>query len=114
MKKAIMAGIALAYFMSGSAVFAAEAPGANKDATATKQELKVMPHHAVKKSTHHRMSAARVKSVQEALNAHGAKLKADGQWGKETREAIKSFQKESGMKPTGRLNKETRAKLGLK
>jgi peptidoglycan hydrolase-like protein with peptidoglycan-binding domain len=48
------------------------------------------------------------------LNGHGAKLAVDGKWGKDTREAIKAFQKENGLKATGYANKKTRVKLGLK
>ena len=55
-----------------------------------------------------------VKKVQIALNKAGYKVKADGIMGKKTRTAIKSFQKNNKMKATGRVNKTTLAKLGLK
>jgi peptidoglycan DL-endopeptidase CwlO len=113
MKKAVMIGVALACFLAGPTVYAAEAAGGAQGA-AMKQEQKPMAHKAVKKMSRHRMSMADVKAIQEALNSHGAKLTVDGKWGKETREAIKSYQKDNGLKATGYANKKTREKLGLK
>ena len=54
-----------------------------------------------------------VMAVQEALNRHGAKLKVDGMMGIKTRTALKRYQAQNGLKPTGRLDKATRAKLGV-
>ena len=52
-------------------------------------------------------------AVQEALNRHGAKLKVDGYMGRKTRNALKKYQAENGLKATGKLDKATRAKLGV-
>lgn len=73
------------------------------------------PMHASAKKMHHAgMSLARRKAIQEALNSHGAKLKVDGMLGRQSREAIKKFQKANGLKATGWANKATLAKLGVK
>jgi len=54
-----------------------------------------------------------VMAVQEALNRHGAKLKVDGYMGRKTRNALKKYQADNGLKATGKLDKATRAKLGV-
>ncbi|MEW5912277.1 MAG: peptidoglycan-binding domain-containing protein [Thermodesulfobacteriota bacterium] len=56
---------------------------------------------------------AKVKAAQEALNKAGAKLKADGLMGKQTRAAVKKFQKGKGLKVTGKLDAATLKALGL-
>ena len=56
---------------------------------------------------------AKVKSAQEALTKAGFKCAADGIMGKKTRAAIKGFQKKNKLKVTGKLDKATRAKLGI-
>lgn len=58
--------------------------------------------------------SALVKSIQEALNKNGAKLKVDGYIGKKTRAAIKAFQTTHKLKATGHADKKTREALGLK
>ncbi|MGA8259553.1 MAG: peptidoglycan-binding domain-containing protein [Arenicellales bacterium] len=58
--------------------------------------------------------SALVKSIQEALNKDGAKLKTDGYLGKKTRSAIKAFQTAHKLKATGHADKKTREALGLK
>lgn len=54
-----------------------------------------------------------VKNLQTALNGQGYQIKADGLMGKKTRHALKDFQKKNGLKASGRLDKATKAKLGL-
>ena len=60
------------------------------------------------------MKSEKVKAVQEGLNKAGAKVKVDGILGKETRAALKKFQKDSGLKVTGKADEATLAKLGVK
>jgi len=60
------------------------------------------------------VSKAWVKQLQEALNKNGQKVKVDGVLGKETRAAIKAYQKANNLKVTGRADKATQEKLGLK
>ncbi len=56
----------------------------------------------------------KVRVLQDALNKNGAKLKVDGIWGKKTKAALKQFQKAKGLKVTGKVDKATKAALGLK
>lgn len=82
---------------------AAAQPAAAKAAKTTKAK----PMKAVKVNP-------RVRVLQDALNKNGAKLKVDGVWGKQTRMALKEFQKAKGLKVTGKVDKATKAALGLK
>jgi peptidoglycan hydrolase-like protein with peptidoglycan-binding domain len=59
-------------------------------------------------------AAKRTMAVQEALNAKGFKVKVDGKRGKETVNAIKKFQEQNGIKATGRADKATLDKLGVR
>ena len=54
-----------------------------------------------------------VSAVQKALVEHGAKIKVTGKMNKATHNALKAFQKENGLKETGKTDKETLKKLGL-
>lgn len=49
--------------------------------------------------------------AQMRLNAHGAKLAVDGDWGVSSRDALKSFQIAKGLRPTGVIDDETTAAL---
>ena len=55
-----------------------------------------------------------IKSVQEALNKDGYKLKVDGILGMHTSNAIKNFQKKNDLNVTGQPDPMTLAKLNLK
>lgn len=117
MKRTAIIGLASAILLTGTLALAAE-PGSPGGA-GMQQAPKAMGQHAmkqrgVKKAHSRRMSPEQIQAIQKALNAHGAKLTVDGRWGKETREAIRSFQQENGLRPTGYANAKTRGKLGLK
>jgi hypothetical protein len=56
---------------------------------------------------------AKVKAAQNALTKAGFKCSPDGIMGKKTKAAIKKFQKKNGLKVNGKLDKATRAKLGV-
>jgi hypothetical protein len=56
---------------------------------------------------------AKVKAAQVALTKAGFKCSPDGIMGKKTKAAIKKFQKKNGLKVNGKLDKATRAKLGV-
>ncbi len=90
--------------------FAALAVSAQEPTAPAEQQTTAKP--AVAKH-HHAMPNAEVKAVQEALNQHGASLKADGIMGRATRKALKKFQKENGLKVTGRIDEPTKEKLGI-
>ena len=65
------------------------------------------------KHTQEALSLAKRKQVQLALNKRGANLKVDGMLGKQSRDAIKKFQSDSGLKATGWPDKATLEKLGV-
>ena len=58
-----------------------------------------------------------MKSVQDALNqlgykgSNGKKLKVDGSFGKNTKAALKNFQKANGLKITGKADEATKKKI---
>lgn len=92
---------------------AAEMPGAS--APAEHKAMDKMPAKHAKKAAHKKVAAnAKVKAVQEALDKAGMKLKADGIMGPKTRAALKKYQKENGLKVTGKADKATMEKLGVK
>lgn len=55
----------------------------------------------------------RIKTLQQALNHHGAKLKIDGIMGARTESALRQFQRANNIPVTGTLNPLTKEKLGL-
>jgi len=59
-------------------------------------------------------SASTVRAVQQALNERGYNAgTADGQWGATTQEAVKRFQRASGLPDTGELAPSTLSALGV-
>lgn len=90
---------------------AAPAPAAPAPAApAPAKPAAAMPHHP-KTGASAATRMERVKKLQTALNAHGAKLTVDGQMGPKTKAALTAFQKANNLKPTGRPDKETRDAL---
>lgn len=81
------------------------------------QSRKQAPRHAQRSTSKAKAtkpaSNQRVRAVQKALNKEGFKLKVDGLMGKHTRAAIKKFQKENGLKVTGKPDAATLVKLGI-
>jgi len=58
--------------------------------------------------------ASTVRAVQQALNDRGYNAgPADGQWGAATQEAVKRFQRASGLPDTGELAPSTLSALGV-
>ena len=102
-------GAAFLLWMSVGGIAAADqAPAATPSASAptVKMEKKAEAKHAK-----HEAFVAWVKKAQQTLNANGAKLEVNGKLDKETRTAVRDFQKKNGLKVTGHFNKATRAKL---
>jgi peptidoglycan hydrolase-like protein with peptidoglycan-binding domain len=93
-----------ALVVSAPMVLAAQTAPAKKAATMQKMATKKMHKARVTPN-------AEVKAAQEALNKQGAMITADGIMGKQTRNAVKAFQKKNMLKVTGKLDKETLAKL---
>jgi hypothetical protein len=54
---------------------------------------------------------ARVRAVQRLLNAHGAQLRVDGDWGAATTRAVRDFQARRGLPVDGRVGPATAAAL---
>jgi peptidoglycan hydrolase-like protein with peptidoglycan-binding domain len=55
-----------------------------------------------------------IRQVQRALNKDGFKVgRADGRWGPETENAVKQFQQSKQIEPSGQLDQQTMADLGL-
>jgi peptidoglycan hydrolase-like protein with peptidoglycan-binding domain len=57
---------------------------------------------------------ANIQKAQETLKSKGLyKGEVTGKMDAATKDAVKSFQKQEGLNPTGHLNKDTRVKLGI-
>jgi peptidoglycan hydrolase-like protein with peptidoglycan-binding domain len=54
-----------------------------------------------------------VKAAQSALVSAGYKIKADGVMGKNTKKALRAFQKKNKLKVTGKLDAATKKALAL-
>jgi hypothetical protein len=54
-----------------------------------------------------------VRSVQRALYEAGYRITVDGRMGPQTRTVLRQFQRDHGMPPSGRVNRETLTELGL-
>ena len=83
---------------------------------------KPTPTPPMKRTDRHRHAAhggrmtgkQEVKSAQDALKAKGYDPGAsDGAMGPRTRAAVRNFQKAEGLRATGRLDADTRSKLGV-
>jgi peptidoglycan hydrolase-like protein with peptidoglycan-binding domain len=60
------------------------------------------------------LSRREIRQAQQALNKDGFKVgRADGRLGPETENAIKQFQQSKQMQPSGQLDQQTMADLGL-
>ena len=55
----------------------------------------------------------RIAKVQTALNANGAQLTVDGKWGGKTSAALKAYQHQHNLKPTGKMDSATAKALGV-
>jgi peptidoglycan hydrolase-like protein with peptidoglycan-binding domain len=64
-------------------------------------------HQAADKGAWHK----EVMAAQTALNKNGAALKIDGKMGPKTKAALTEFQTKQNLKPSGHLDKETKAAL---
>lgn len=59
------------------------------------------------KPQHAAMSRKQVEEIQTSLDKNGANIPVDGLFGKKTMEALRTFQKSHGLKPTGYPDEET-------
>ena len=89
------------------------APAAKPEVQAPAQPAEKPAKAAHKKMAKKAVPSDKTKAVQKALNAAGFTLQEDGLMGKDTHQALKKFQKENGLKPTGKADKATLEKLGI-
>jgi peptidoglycan hydrolase-like protein with peptidoglycan-binding domain len=55
-----------------------------------------------------------IRQAQQALNTKGFNVgRVDGKMGRETRQALRNFQNQQKLQPTGRLDNQTMAALGM-
>jgi peptidoglycan hydrolase-like protein with peptidoglycan-binding domain len=101
--KNIFALIAILFVLSTAAI--AQDKGATGNASSngdkiTRVRVEYMP--------------ATIEKAQQALKAKGFyKGEITGKMDPATRDSVKAFQKQEGISPTGRLNKDTRVKLNI-
>jgi peptidoglycan hydrolase-like protein with peptidoglycan-binding domain len=98
---------------TGSTDTGKSTPGSTStDKSDIKSDMKDMKHKAghMMGGRHH----DEVMAAQQALKDKGTDPgPIDGRMGPKTKAALKDFQKAQGLKETGRLDRETKAKLGL-
>lgn len=58
-------------------------------------------------------SADQIRKTQEALNKHGANIKADGVMGESTRDELRKYQRKNSLTETGRIDDATAKSLGI-
>lgn len=102
--------------LAAAPVLAADATTSPAESPAVQTQTPQQTHPQTKMRSTHRQHAkanraTRVERLQQALNKNGASLKVDGKWGRNTESALKSFQKDHGLKVTGRMDKATRGQL---
>lgn len=132
MRNAFLAGAsAFALVLGGCSMFQSGDASAQKPASqptpalsgssqAPSQAQNQTPHDATtdqstaKHVSHSRMNADEVKQAQQKLADDGDyKGKVDGKFGSQTAQAVKQYQQKNGLKQTGRLDHDTRGKLGV-
>lgn len=59
------------------------------------------------------MSRRQIEELQAALQSGGAQVTTDGIWGPKTAAALREFQKQKGLKITGRPDRDTAQKLNI-
>jgi peptidoglycan hydrolase-like protein with peptidoglycan-binding domain len=88
--------------MAGAvAILVAFAAGTSATAAAPSSPTHATRHHR------HMTSRNRIRKLQQALNAHGAKISVDGIWGPKTMAAVRRFQRLNGLKATGHVDHAT-------
>lgn len=94
-------GVIFCFVMTGSVstLFAAQTPATPKAAP------KKVEKPAGNKTT---------LAVQQALNKAGFQVQEDGLMGPKTKSALKEFQKKNALKATGKIDKPTLDKMGIK
>lgn len=102
-----LATLAAALLVATSASAFAATPATDATTANTAKSQASLP------STARHMSARRVEEIQAALQSKGEHVSTDGIWGPNTTTAMRDFQKQNGLKPTGRYDQATMQKLNL-
>jgi peptidoglycan hydrolase-like protein with peptidoglycan-binding domain len=115
MRKIVIA--LLATTLIGSPVFAAsnnqKQPQTKQQQTSQTQPPK-QQQTAQDNQTQQNLPRREIRQAQQALNKDGFKVgRADGRLGPETEAAIKQFQQSKQIQPSGQLDQQTMADLGL-
>ena len=115
MRKIVIA--LLATTLIGSPVFAAsnnqKRPQTKQQQTSQTQPPK-QQQTAQDNQTQQNLPRREIRQAQQALNKDGFKVgRADGRLGPETEAAIKQFQQSKQIQPSGQLDQQTMADLGL-
>lgn len=73
------------------------------------------PGETTQSQTQHKatMSRRQIEELQAALQSSGAQVTTDGIWGPKTAAALREFQKQKGLKITGRPDRDTAQKLSI-
>jgi peptidoglycan hydrolase-like protein with peptidoglycan-binding domain len=88
----------------------AQAPSQTQHDATTDEMGPTAQHHR----SASRMNADEVKQAQQKLKDDGEyQGQVDGKFGSQTAQAVKQYQQKNGLKATGRLDHDTRAKLGV-
>jgi peptidoglycan hydrolase-like protein with peptidoglycan-binding domain len=59
------------------------------------------------------VSSSFVQNVQQALQQRGHNINPDGIWGPDTYQALRDFQQQEGLQPSGQIDQQTIAALNL-
>ena len=95
--------------------FAGVSPALAKEEVAAAEKGAVQAEKQVPKVEKVKLAPSEdVLNLQKALKKAGFKIKEDGRIGKRTKAALKKFQKQNGLKVTGKPDAPTLAKLGIK
>jgi peptidoglycan hydrolase-like protein with peptidoglycan-binding domain len=102
-----------ALLITGMTTIAASASTAGASATAAPAAAAaaLQPWPTLSQGRNSAWPAVTVRSLQYLLNARGAKLTVDGQFGAKTKTAVIAFQKAKGLKATGVVTSPTWLKL---
>jgi peptidoglycan hydrolase-like protein with peptidoglycan-binding domain len=85
-----------------------------RKAAAKKKTATAKQAQATRRATQSAPSAERYKQIQQALAEKGyLSAESNGQWGPESIEALKRFQQDQNLEPTGKINALSLIALGL-
>jgi hypothetical protein len=86
-----------------------------RDETSGSSTRRSSTHHSDSMASNTKLSHEQVRELQQALNDRndGRDITVDGVWGAGTRSALMKFQRDNGLRATGRADQQTMAALNL-